>query len=163
MVKQENLSQCNPELISRYYDEELGQTERSQVESHILECPSCRQVLEDLKGISARYRDHLVNQSAGIDGRGIERHVLGEIRQRKAPWWVKAKEALSLKKALIPATATVAMGLLLFVVLRAPVPDSPSAIVSSVSGDVSSIIILEAPETHQTILWFNERPEEQSL
>jgi anti-sigma factor RsiW len=163
MVKQENLSQCNPELISRYYDEELGQIERSQVESHILECPSCRQVLEDLKGISARYRDYLANQSAGIDGEGVERHVLGEIRRRKAPWWFKAKEALSLKKALIPATATAVMALLLFVVLRAPVPDSPSAIVSSVSGNVSSIIILEAPETHQTILWFNERPEGQGL
>jgi anti-sigma factor RsiW len=160
---QGNLPFCNSELISRYYDGELGQAERSQVESHILVCPSCNKTLEDLKRISDQYGVHLAHQTAGIDTRETEKHVLDRLRREKAPWWAKAKETLLSKKTLISATATAVVAVLLITVLRVPVPDSPSAIVTSVSGDVSSIIILEAPETHQTILWFNERPEGQGL
>ena len=160
---QGNLSHCNSELISRYYDGELGRAERSQVESHILVCPSCNKILEDLKGISDQYGVHLAHQSVGIDTRETEKHVLDRLRREKAPWWAKAKDTFLSKKVLFSATATAGVALLLITVLQAPVPDSPSAIVTSVSGDVSSIIILEAPETRQTILWFNERPLGQSL
>jgi len=143
---QENLSHCNSELISRYYDGELGQAERSRVESHILVCPSCNKILEDLKGISDQYGVHLTHQSVGIDTQETEKHVLDRLRREKAPWWAKAKDTFLSKKILFSATATAGVALLLIAVLQAPVPDSPSAIVTSVSGDVSSIIILEAPE-----------------
>ena len=160
---QENLPHCDSELISRYYDEELDQVERSQVESHILVCPSCNKILEDLKEISNQYGGHLARQSVGIDTQEIEKHVLDRLRRSEAPLWARVKETLLSKKILVPATATACVALLLITVLRVPIPDSPSAIVTSVSGDVSSIMILEAPETRQTILWFNERPEGQSI
>lgn len=160
---QANLPHCDSELISRYYDGELGQAERSQVESHILVCPSCSKILEDLKTTSSQYEAHLAHQSVGVDTRETEKHVLDRLRRAEAPWWAKAKDTFLSKKILVSATATAGVALLLITVLQAPVPDSPSAIVTSVSGDVSSIIILEAPETRQTILWFNERPEGQSL
>ena len=156
---QGNRPHCNSELISRYHDGELGQAERSQVESHILECPSCNKTLEDLKSISDRYGAHLAQQSVGIDARETEKRVLDRLRREETPWWAKVKETSLSKKVLVSATATACVALLLITVLQSPVPDSPSAIVTSVSGDVSSIIILEAPETRQTILWFNERPE----
>ncbi len=160
---QGNLSHCNSELINRYYDGELGQAERSQVESHILVCPSCRKILEDLKAISDQYGVHLAHQSVGVNIHETEKRVLDRLRREEAPWWAKAKETFLSKKALFSATATAGVALLFIAVLQTPVHDSPSAIVTSVSGDVSSIIILEAPETHQTILWFNERTEGQSL
>ncbi|MBN1831081.1 MAG: zf-HC2 domain-containing protein [Deltaproteobacteria bacterium] len=160
---QGNLSHCDSELISRYYDGELGRVERSQVESHILVCSSCKKMLEDLKTISSQYGAHLARQPIGIDTRETEEHVLDRLRREETPWWAKVKETFLSKKILVSATATACVALLLITVLRVPVPDSPSAIVASVSGDVSSIIILEIPETRQTILWFNERPEGQSL
>jgi anti-sigma factor RsiW len=160
---QGNLPHCDSELISRYYDGELSQVERSQVESHILVCPSCNKILEDLKAVSDQYGIHLANQSAEIDTRETEKHILDRLRREEAPWWAKVKDTFRSKKILVSATATACVAILLVAVLRVPVPDNPSAIVASVSGDVSSIIILEAPETHQTILWFNERPEGQSL
>jgi anti-sigma factor RsiW len=160
---QGNLSHCDSELISRYYDGELGQAERSQVENHILVCASCKKILEDLKAISSQYGAHLARQSVGVETRETEEHVLDRLRRAEAPWWAKMKDTFLSKKILVSATATACVALLLIAVLRVPVPDSPSAIVTSVSGDVSSIIILEAPETRQTILWFNERPEGQRL
>lgn len=160
---QGNLSHCDSKLISRYYDGELGQAERSQVENHILVCASCKKILEDLKAISSQYGAHLTRQSVGVETRETEEHVLDRLRRAEAPWWAKMKGTFFSKKILVSATATACVALLLITVLRVPVPDSPSAIVTSVSGDVSSIIILEAPETRQTILWFNERPEGQSL
>jgi anti-sigma factor RsiW len=160
---QENLPYCDSELISRYYDEELDQVERSQVENHILVCASCKKILEDLKAISSQYGAHLARQSVGVATRETEEHVLGRLRRAEAPWWAKVKDSFLSKKLLVSATATACVALLVIAVLRVPVPDSPSAIVTSVSGDVSSIIILEAPRTHQTILWFNELPEGQSL
>ena len=160
---QKNLPHCDSELISRYYDEELDQVERSQVESHILVCPSCNQILEDLKEISDQYGAHLERQSVGINTQETEKHVLDRLRRSEAPLWARVKETFLSKKILVSATATACVALLLITVSRVPVPDSPSAIVTSVSGDVSSIIILETPETRQTILWFNERPEGQSI
>lgn len=160
---QRNLPHFDSELISRYYDGELGQVERSQVESHILGCPSCNKILEDLKEVSDQYGGLLAHQSIGIDTRETEKHVLDRLRREETPWWAKVKDILLSKKILVSATATFGVALLFITVLRVPVPDSPSAIVTSVSGDVSSIIILETPETRQTILWFNERPEGQSL
>lgn len=160
---QGNLPHCDSELISRYYDGELDQGERSQVESHILVCPFCNQILEDLKEISNQYGAHLARQSAGMNTQETEKHVLEHLRRSEAPLWARVKETFLSKKILVPATATACAALLLISVLRTPVADSPSAIVTSVSGDVSSIIILEAPETRQTILWFNERPEGQSI
>jgi hypothetical protein len=129
------------------------------VESHILACPTCNKILEDLKEVSDLYRVHIAHQSVGIETRETEKHVLDQLRKEEAPWWTKVKDTFLSKKILVSATATAAVALLLITVLRVPAPDSPSAIVTSISGDVSSIIILEAPETHQTILWFNERPE----
>jgi anti-sigma factor RsiW len=160
---QGNLPHCDSELISRYYDGELGQVERSQVESHILVCSSCKKILEDLKAISSQYGAHLTHKSVGVDTQETEKHVLDRLRRAETPCWVKVKDTFLSKKILVSATATACVALLLITVLRIHVADSPSAIVTSVSGDVSSIIILEAPETHQTILWFNERPEGQSL
>ena len=156
---QVDLPHCDSKMISRYYDGELGQAERSQVESHILVCPSCNKILEELKAISDRYESHLTHQSSGIDTRETEKHVVDRLFREEAPWWAKLKDIFLSKKILVSATATACVALLLITVSRGPVPDSPSAIVTSVSGDVSSIIILEAPETRQTILWFNERPE----
>lgn len=60
-------------------------------------------------------------------------------------------------KFLIPAAAMVAIFFILFSLTGPSVSVSgPSAIVKSFSGDTSSVIILETPESRQTIIWFNE-------
>lgn len=158
---QENRRRCNQDLISRFHDMELSSEESARVESHIQTCPSCRKTLEELKRISGQLKAHIIEKSSGIGDRAVERYVLEGIRKRKAPWWIRGKDALLRKKLLIPATAVATLAMVLFTVLRAPVPVGPSAIVSSVSGDVLSIVILETPKTRQTILWFSEKPERQ--
>ena len=113
---QGNLSQCDSELISRYYDEELDQVERSQVESHILVCSSCKKILEELKAISSQYGAHLARQSVGVDTRETEERVLDRLRRAEAPWWVKVKDTFFSKKILVSATATACVALLLIAV-----------------------------------------------
>jgi hypothetical protein len=58
----------------------------------------------------------------------------------------------------VPAGAAALVLALLLVTLPPPAQlAEPSAIVNSFSGDVASVIIVETPESHQTIIWYTER------
>lgn len=147
---------CDPAIISRFYDHELDQEDYDQVARHIETCPLCRNTLDELKGLSGMVNDTVrENWSKTIDG-SVEEEVLESIQKRKAPWWIKARGLFLSKKILIPLTTSVALVLFLSVFFRSPTQNGPSAIVTSLSGNMTSIIIMETPQTHQTILWFKE-------
>jgi hypothetical protein len=76
--------------------------------------------------------------------------------RKEIPWWIQLRAFLVSKRCLVPATA-LALAFLFFVLLQPPASVSgPSAIISSFQGDVASVMILETPESHQTILWISE-------
>ena len=86
----------------------------------------------------------------------VENRVIAQVRkQNRQPW-------AGLQKLLVPKrlfALTAATGLLLFVLaffFEAETPSGPSAIVTSFQGEYSSVMIMETPETRNTIIWFDE-------
>lgn len=147
---------CDPAMISRFFDHELDQKEYDQVARHIETCPLCQMTLDELKLISGMANETIrENWSEAAKG-SVEEKVLESIKKIKAPWWIKARDLILSKKILIPLTTGVALILFLSVFFRSPNQTGPSAIVNSLSGNMSSVIIMETPQTHQTILWFKE-------
>jgi len=147
---------CDPALIERFFDNELGPDEHQRVSKHLKSCPSCQKVLRDNQAISTLFKSSFNKELSQTNLDDLEERVVDLIRKKSVPWWKKISDLFVSRKLLIPATAMAAI--LIFITLtRQPAPVSdPSAIIKSFSGDVSSVMIIETPKSRQTVIWYNE-------
>ncbi|MDM8551666.1 zf-HC2 domain-containing protein [Desulfobacterales bacterium HSG2] len=144
-----NKSKCDPILLSQFFDHELEPEEYDRVSEHVRDCLSCRKSLLDNQSLSGFFRAGLGKTVARTRFDNLEERVLSQVRNRKPQ--------IGNWKFLIPAAAMVAILFLVFPLTGPRVSVSgPSAIVESLTGDTSSVMILETPESRQTIIWFNE-------
>lgn len=147
---------CDEELIGRYLDGELSQEEQDRICRHLKDCPSCQKILQDNQAISTVFRDTRENEISQVNFAALETRVMDRIRQKENPWWERITKLVFSGKLLIPATALAAL-ILFFAITRGPTTISgPSAIIEAFSGEVSSVMIIEAPNSHQTIIWYKE-------
>ena len=147
---------CDPNLLARLFDRELGRDEAARVGRHLKNCPSCQKELRENEVISSLFKASLDDQLSRIDLSDLEPRVLELIQRKMVPWRMRLRDLFVSKRFLVPATA-IATILLFFCLTRPPGNVSgPSAIVDSFTGETSSVIILETPRTRQTILWFSE-------
>ncbi|MDY6881044.1 MAG: anti-sigma factor [Desulfatiglans sp.] len=148
---------CDSMLLSRHMDGELSPAEYDWLMSHLAACPDCQEELRQNEALRTLYKSDLAEERSQVSFQGLERKVLKQVSQKRLSWWMRHKELFFSKKLLIPATAMAAMVLLFFSLIRQPLlPPDPSAIITSLSGDMTSVIVLETPKTRQTIIWFNE-------
>jgi len=148
---------CDPEMISRYHDGELDSRNTEKLEQHMMACTVCREHYEVLKGLSRQIKTHVSARSETVlQMTSVENNVIRQIRELGISPWKKLRAALLAKKTLIPAAAAACLALVLFSVLQPGVPAGPSAIVTSLSGDMASVIVMETPDTGHTIVWFTE-------
>ena len=148
---------CDPGLLNRFFDEELGPGEFAHITEHLKACPACQRVLRENQTLSNHIRAGLDEELFRADLKRIGENVLALILRKETPWWTQLRDLLVSKRFFVPATATVAVLVLFFVLFRHPSSMSgPSAIISSVEGDVASVMILETPDSHQTVVWISE-------
>ena len=147
---------CDEELIGRFFDGELGQKEQDRLNRHLKDCPSCQEIFRDNRAISALFRGTLEREISQTRFSVLETRVLERIRQKETPWWKRLLRLFFSNKLLIPATAAAAL-ILFIAITKAPTTVSdPSALIGSFSGEVSSVMIIETPKSHQTIIWYKE-------
>jgi hypothetical protein len=152
-----NQKMCDQGLLNRFFDEELGPGEHAHITEHLKACQACQRVLRENQALSDHLRGVLDEELSHADLERVQENVLAHIRRKEIPWRTRLRDLLVSKRFFVPATATVAILVLFLTLFRHPssVP-GPSAIVSSVEGDVASVMILETPESHQTIVWISE-------
>jgi hypothetical protein len=152
-----NESMCDQGLLNRFFDKELGPGEYAPMMEHLETCPACERALRENQALSNHLRAGLDEALFRADLTRVEEKVLALIGRKETPWRTRFREILVSKRFFVPATATVAALVLFLALFRHPgsMP-GPSAIVSSVEGDVASVMILETPESHQTIVWITE-------
>jgi anti-sigma factor RsiW len=148
---------CNSEVLSQYQDQELEPQQAAVVENHIKGCPTCQRALQYNQTIAGTFRERVEETLSGIDLKSIETNVIAAIADQKTSWWLTLQNLIISKRFYVPAAAVVA-GLVLLGVFLTPSPSvsGPSAIISSFKGDVGSVMFLETPKSHQTVIWFNE-------
>jgi len=148
---------CDPKMLSRYYDGELDPEASGRLKKHMMECSACREEFEALKGVSEQIKAHVSEiPDAGPPMDSVEDSAINRIRGLSISPWEKLREVLLSKRTIIPAAVVASLVVVLFSVLQPRMPAGPSAIVTSLSGDMASVIIMEAPDTGHTILWFTE-------
>ena len=147
---------CDEELIGRYLDGEVSQEEYDRISRHLKDCSSCQKILQDNQAISTVFRDTREKEISKVSFAALETRFLDRIRQKENPWWDPLAKLVFSYKLLMPATALAAI-ILFFVITRSPTTlSAPSAIIEAFSGEVSSVMLIETPNSRQTIIWYKE-------
>ena len=153
---------CDEGMLDRYLDGDVDAGEMAQMEAHVAGCRQCRRQVAALTAFSQNLRDRIHHVTDSVDFVALEKQVLNKaLRQYRSRGGFSI--FIASFKYTIPAAVTA--GLLLFFtysnyVLKAP--PAPSAIINSFTGSMSSVMILETPETRQTILWYTEQTDVES-
>jgi len=150
-------TECDPILLGRFLDQELGPDQHARVEKHLRDCLSCQKAARNQRAFADLLNAKVGKAVSLTDFDHLERQVLARVRDRQAPWWQEAVSLIFSRKILIPAATMAAVLTLFFSYPRPPAQISgPSAIINSFTGDISSVMILETPKSRQTIIWFDE-------
>jgi anti-sigma factor RsiW len=149
---------CDPMRLSRLWDHELEPDEAIRIREHVSSCPSCQKRYREHQLVSNVFRAGMNNVMSQIRFDSLENKIWERIRERQAPWQSSVRLFFSSRKFLIPVAAIAAMLFVFFsLTVRTPAPVvGPSALITSFTGDISSVMFLETPESHQTIIWFQE-------
>ena len=146
---------CGAQLINRYLDNELHGDEFIRVRTHIAGCESCRTRLKDYEKIHSGLNS-IIHTTPCASSVELENRVIESIRSKNKVGSKDWKDVIFSRKILVPAGIAVSIIWVFFTFYNTPMPVGPTAIVSSLSGSGSSVMILETPKTRETILWFSE-------
>jgi len=147
---------CNGQLLSQFVDGELTDAEQQWIAHHLTHCRDCRVELNRIRLLANKYQSIMDTSRFQKDLAGLEGRVMSRIKRPKA-WRDVVWDFFKAKQVLIPVSA-VGTILAIFVTVQMffTTPTGPSAIVTSMTGDVSSVMIIETPQSRQTIIWITE-------
>lgn len=146
---------CGSHLISDYHDGELDPQKTLEVKAHIDSCPECRGMLlkyDDLtEKMGSAFAGNFVHDTVKIENDLTER-IIKDKKKLLEKW----TDLIFAKRTLIPAGIVASLAVMILTFSLDNSPAGPSAIIQSISGSGSTVMIMETTETRQTILWFNE-------
>jgi anti-sigma factor RsiW len=158
---------CDPALLNRFMDGELPVAEHHRVAAHVEGCPDCLKVLNENRRLSSLLKTGVQRATEEVDSRELERMIRNRVSEHRQKgktvgnrWWLPLPAGLIVPKRIFwPAAATVVAVAVVVLALfgRPDTLTRPSAIVQSFQGSVTSVMILETPRSHETILWFSEK------
>lgn len=147
---------CDSELLNRYIDGETSPEETRQVDSHLQGCAGCRLVVRRQAELAEGLRREVSDAGRQVDFDRLQQRIVNAARRRPAVWQRLADASLAWK-LMVPAAATAMLALFFFTsVMEPPAASGPSAIINSFTGRVSSVMILETPKSHHTVIWYSE-------
>jgi anti-sigma factor RsiW len=158
-------------LLERYFDREASDGERTLVESHLPDCPGCREKLWLLQGlretIKAPIDEALKEETFPWIWEKIER----EIRTGRNPSWKDSVRSwldlspLLRKKVWVPAVATILV--LFFITAQIffkKIPSHPGAsVVEYVESETHNVMVYDMEKAKVTVIWLFEEPEEETF
>ena len=152
----DDTKRCNEERLSLFIDGEAAPEELRQVERHLQSCPACRRYVQQQQELAQLLRREVSHARQTVDFHRLEQQIVGKTGRRTALGHPVRQWLLSWK-LMLPVAATAALILLLSTSLMdPPAPPGPSAIIKSFTGRVSSVMILETPQSHRTVIWYSE-------
>ena len=148
---------CDLNLLNRFMDQEVTVDEKDNIIGHLETCPPCRKIVLDHRILTAAFRAGMEKMIPHAVFETLEDGIIDTVRTKRTPWWTRVRQAYESKKRLIPAMAMAGLLIILFSPVKHTLYETgPSAIIRSFSGNVSKVMFLETPNSHQTIIWFND-------
>ncbi len=156
-------------LLEKYFDREVTDNERGIVESHLHDCPDCRNALKSLEELSRFVKAPVEEAVRKEDFPWVWQKIEREIRLQKRPTWRQSLRSwldvspLFRKKVWIPAVATIVV--LLFIsaqIIFRKTPSYPGAsVVEYLQSDDYNVMVYESDKPDVTVIWLLEVPEQE--
>jgi anti-sigma factor RsiW len=157
------------QLLERYFDRESTDQEKTRVETHLLDCPSCRQALKSMEELSHLMKVPVEEYAGKKDLERVWLRVKRETQFEVKPSWGQVFRswfglpALLRKRVLIPAVA--AIMLLVFITAYPLFEKSPSLPgqfgVEYVDSETNNVMVYEIEKANMTVIWLFEGPDEE--
>jgi predicted anti-sigma-YlaC factor YlaD len=157
-------------LLEKYFDDEVTDEEKSLVETHLLDCQVCRDVLSSMEELRTLIRVPVEEAVEQEDFPWVWQKIEKEIRSQEKPsWWQVLRSRVDLRfllqrRVLIPVMATIAI--LLFITTQLIIKKTPSfsypSVVEYVESNTYNVMVFESEKTKATVIWLFEAPEQNS-
>ena len=107
--------------------------------------------------VGAVFRELVAQEVDRADLDGLENKVMARIKNPRPRFPHGLLQLLKWPRIWAPAAAVVCMALAFFLFWpQSPQIPVPSALVQSFKGDIASVMILQTPQTLQTVVWYKE-------
>jgi hypothetical protein len=157
------------QLLEKYFDREATDQETSLVETHLLDCASCRETIRSMGELSGLIKAPVEEAIGKEDFPWIWQNIQREIRAEEKPgWWETLRSSLSLspflrRKVWVPVLAIIAIAIF----ITAPfvfeeIPSSPGLpVVEYVESETHNVMIYQMEKAKVTVIWLFEGPESE--
>lgn len=150
-------------LLEKFFDQEASEQEKVKVETHLRDCPICRQTLERMEGLRTLIRAP-IDQASRNEGypwvwqkieREIQAKARGSVWNSLMPWL----DLSSLRRrAWVPAVAAALVLLILLVPwFYKKTPSHPEGfVVEYVESKTNNVMVYELEQVKVTVIWLFE-------
>lgn len=157
-------------LLERYHDQEVTEEERKEIEEHLSECSSCRDLLSRTAEIAELIKLPIHDSSERADFEKAWVKIRREIQKKEPlPWWISVGEWLrvslfSWKRAWVPAMAAalIALGLIAGPVLLEDRGTLKVFSVEYVESSNYNVMIYEGEKGNVTVIWLFDPSDEEA-
>jgi len=156
-------------LLEKYFDREVTDSERSLVESHLQDCPACRDALSSMGELRTLIKVPVEEVVRKEDFPWVWQKIERGIRfeKERGGWsslrsWLDATFRLR-RRVWIPAVATLLV--LLFITAQVIFKKTPSSqgasVVEYLESPTYNVMVYQMEEPNVTVIWLFEGPEEE--
>ncbi|MCP3901596.1 MAG: zf-HC2 domain-containing protein [Desulfobacteraceae bacterium] len=146
--------------IGEFIDNELSSEKNKAIAEHIETCPICHNIATNYQHLSDVFIKSTSDKLDQIDTKLLGQNVLEQIKRKETGFFKKVFDYFSPKIYLKVASVVVIMIASFIYFQERPLNSidsiGSSAVVNSVDGDVSSVMIFETEKSKHTIIWFSE-------
>jgi anti-sigma factor RsiW len=159
------------ELLEKYFDHEVSDEERSGIETHIEDCPACRDRLKTMEGLRNLLKAPVDEVDQKEDFSRVWLRIERGIQQEETPAWGESIRrwidlpSILRKRVWVPAAAVIVaifLALAPSVFKRSP-SSSDTSVVEYVESQNYNVMVYESEKGNVTVIWLFEGPEKEGL
>ena len=157
------------ELLEKYFDHEVSDEERSGIETHIEDCPDCRDRLRTMEGLRHLLKAPVDEVEQKEDFSRVWLRIERGIQPEETPAWGESIrrwiDLILRKRVWVPAAAVIVaifLALTPSVLKRSPSSSDPS-VVEYVESQDYNVMVYESEKGNVTVIWLFEGPEKEGL
>ena len=157
-------------LLEKYFDQEMTDEEKSVVETHLLDCQACQEVLRSMEELRNLVRAPVEEAVQKEDFQWIWQKIEREIRLEERPtFWENLQAWLQISPLFqrkVWISAAVAVAIILIITIPMFFKKTPSlldqSVIEYVESQTHNVMIYESENKKVTVIWLFEGPAKEN-
>ena len=157
-------------LLEKYFDQEVTDEEKSVVETHLLDCQACQEVLRSMEELRNLVRAPVEEAVQKEDFQWIWQKIERGIRLEERPtFWENLQSWLQISPLFqrkVWISAAVAVAIILIITIPMFFKKTPSlldqSVIEYVESQTHNVMIYESENKKVTVIWLFEGPAEET-